>query len=152
MARGINKVILIGNLGNDPECRANQSGTLFANVSLATDESYKDKQTGQMVPKTEWHKVMFAGRLAEIVQQYLKKGSKIYVEGRLQTRKWQNQQGQDQYTTEIRASEMQMLDGKQDGQQGQAPRQQQQRPSHAGNQQAPRQEQGGADFDDDIPF
>lgn len=153
MARGINKVILIGNLGNAPDCRSNQAGTLFANLSVATDESYKDKQTGQMVPRTEWHRVIFAGRLAEIAQQYLHKGSKVYVEGRLQTRKWQNQQGQDQYTTEIRGFEMQMLDGKQDGApQEQRQPAQQQRPTNAGNQrQAPQQEQ--EDFDDDsIPF
>jgi len=133
----------------------NTSGTLFANVSIATDESYKDKATGQIVPRTEWHKVIFAGRLAEIVQNYLKKGSKVYIEGRLQTRKWQNQSGQDQYTTEIRAFEMQMLDSKQEGQQQQAPRQQpaakqspqQQRPQ----QQAAQHEQD--DFEDsDIPF
>lgn len=162
MAKGVNKVLILGNLGNDPDCRVNQAGTLFANVSVATDESYKDKTTGQIVPKTEWHKIIFSGRLAEIVQQYLKKGSKIYVEGKLQTRKWQGQDGQDRYSTEIRAFEMQMLDAKPEGQGGgyqQAPQQnqqpQQQRPTHAGNQQAPQQQptQQQDDFDgSDIPF
>jgi len=140
MAKGVNKVIILGNLGNDPECRANQNGTLFANVSVATDESYKDKQTGQLVPKTEWHKIIFAGRLAEIVQQYLKKGSKVYIEGKLQTRKWQDQSGQDKYSTEIRAFEMQMLDSKQDGQGGGHQQPQQQPQQQAPQQQAPQQQ------------
>jgi len=152
MARGVNKVILIGNLGNDPDVKVTPQ-TTFANLSIATDESYKDKTTGQMVPKTEWHRVVFAGKVAEICQLYLKKGSKIYVEGRLQTRKWQDQSGQDRYTTEIRGNEMQMLDSKggsfdqpQSSQQGgyqQAPAQQapQQQPqqSYGQPQQAPQQ-------------
>lgn len=112
MARGINKVILIGNLGNDPEINMTQAGAAIANISIATDESYKDKNTGQMVPKTEWHKVVAFQRLAEIIKDYLKKGSKVYIEGRLQTRKWTDQNGQDRYSTEIVANELQMLDGK----------------------------------------
>jgi single-strand DNA-binding protein len=121
MARGINKVILIGNLGNDPDVKVTPN-TTFANLSIATDESYKDKTTGQMVPKTEWHRVVFSGKVAEICQLYLKKGSKVFIEGRLQTRKWQDQSGADRYTTEIRGFEMQMLDGK-GGSSDQAPQQ-----------------------------
>ena len=112
MARGINKVILIGNLGQDPEIRYTQNQKQVANLSIATTESWTDRQTGQKQEKTEWHKVVFFDRLAEVVGQYLKKGSKIYIEGKLQTRKWQNQQGVDQYTTEIVGNEMQMLDGR----------------------------------------
>ncbi|OZG70862.1 single-stranded DNA-binding protein [Hahella sp. CCB-MM4] len=115
MARGVNKVILIGNLGADPETRYTPSGSAVSNLNIATDESYKDRQTGQMVPRTEWHRVVMFGKLAEIAQQYLKKGSKVYIEGRLQTRKWQDQSGQDRYTTEIvvdMQGQMQMLDGR----------------------------------------
>ncbi|MFV1872770.1 MAG: single-stranded DNA-binding protein [Oleiphilus sp.] len=112
MARGINKVILIGNLGADPDARMTQQGSAVTNLNIATDESYKDKATGQMVPKTEWHRVVMFNRLAEIAKDYLKKGSKIYIEGRLQTRKWQDQSGQERYTTEIVANELQMLDSK----------------------------------------
>ena len=115
MARGVNKVILIGNLGNDPDIRFTQNQKQVANVSLATSDQWTDRQTGQKQERTEWHKVVFFDRLAEIVGQYLKKGSKVYIEGKLQTRKWQNQQGVDQYTTEIVANEMQMLDGRGDG-------------------------------------
>lgn len=111
MARGVNKVILIGNLGQDPDIRFTQNQKQVANVNIATSEQWTDKQTGQKQEKTEWHRVVFFDRLAEIVGQYLKKGSKVYIEGKLQTRKWQNQQGVDQYTTEIVANEMQMLDG-----------------------------------------
>ncbi|QFT53457.1 single-stranded DNA-binding protein [Microbulbifer sp. THAF38] len=117
MARGINKVILIGNLGNDPETKYMPSGGAVTNVSLATSESWKDKQTGQQQERTEWHRVVFFNRLAEIAGEYLRKGSKVYVEGSLRTRKWQDKSsGQDRYTTEIVASEMQMLDGR--GEQG----------------------------------
>lgn len=115
MARGINKVILIGNLGADPDSRMTQQGSALTNLNIATDESYKDKNTGQMVPKTEWHRVVMFNRLAEIAKDYLKKGSKVYIEGRLQTRKWQDQSGQDRYTTEIVANELQMLDSKPGG-------------------------------------
>lgn len=163
MARGINKVILIGNLGSDPETRYLPSGGAVTNVRLATSESWKDKQTGQAQERTEWHQVVFFNRLAEIAGEYLKKGAKVYVEGSLRTRKWQDQNGQDRYTTEIVASEMQMLDGR--GQGGgmdsggydQTPRQAPQQ-----NRQPPRQNQAPAnsappagnfdDFDDDIPF
>jgi single-strand DNA-binding protein len=109
MARGVNKVILIGNLGNDPEVRYTAGGSAVANVSLATTESWRDKESGEQQEKTEWHRIVFFGRLAEIVAEYLKKGSQIYVEGRLQTRKWQDKEGNDRYTTEIVANEMQML-------------------------------------------
>jgi single-strand DNA-binding protein len=113
--RGINKVILMGNLGNDPETRFMPSGGAVTNVSLATSETWKDKQTGQPQERTEWHRVVFFNRLAEIAGEYLKKGSKVYVEGSLRTRKWQDQSGADRYTTEIVAAEMQMLDSRGDG-------------------------------------
>lgn len=112
MARGINKVILIGNLGADPEVRYMPSGSAVTNVTLATSEGWKDKQTNEQHEKTEWHRVVFFNRLAEIAGEFLKKGSKIYIEGRLQTRKWQDKNGQERYTTEIIANEMQMLDGR----------------------------------------
>lgn len=115
MARGINKVILVGNLGNDPEMRETQAGKAVATLSLATSDSWTDKQTGQRQEKTEWHRVVLFDRLGEVAGQYLRKGSKVYIEGRLQTRKWQNQQGQDQYTTEIIGSDMQMLDSRSEG-------------------------------------
>jgi len=115
MARGINKVILIGNLGADPDTRMTQQGSAVTNLNIATDESYKDKNSGQMVPKTEWHRVVMFNRLAEVAKDYLRKGSKVYIEGKLQTRKWQDQSGQDRYTTEVVANEMQMLDSKQGG-------------------------------------
>ena len=153
MARGINKVILIGNLGQDPETRFMPSGGAVTNVSLATSESWKDKQTGQPQERTEWHRVVFFNRLAEIAGEYLKKGSKVYVEGSLRTRKWQGQDGQDRYTTEIVANEMQMLDsrgGDSGGNYAQPAPQQQQAPPQ---QQAQPQNAGGMDsFDDDIPF
>lgn len=112
MGRGVNKVILIGNCGQDPETRYTAAGSAITNVTIATSESWKDKQTGQKQERTEWHRVVFFNRLAEIAGEYIKKGSKIYVEGKLQTRKWKDQQGQDRYTTEIVASEMQMLDSR----------------------------------------
>ncbi len=112
MARGINKVILIGNLGADPEVRYSAGGTAMANLTLATSSGWKDKQTGEMQERTEWHRVVFFNRLAEIVGEYLRKGSKVYVEGSLRTRKWQDKSGTDRYTTEIVANEMQMLDGR----------------------------------------
>jgi single-strand DNA-binding protein len=141
MSKGINKVILIGNLGQDPETKVMSSGDSVSNLSLATDESYKDKSTGQIVPKTEWHRIVMYRRLAEIAQEYLKKGSKVYIEGKLQTRKWQDQSGADRYTTEVVAFEMQMLDSKGEGQA---------RPQQA--QTAPPQAAPMDDFDDDIPF
>lgn len=161
MARGINKVILIGNLGQDPETRFMPSGGAVTNVSLATSESWKDKQTGQPQERTEWHRVVFFNRLAEIAGEYLKKGSKVYVEGSLRTRKWQGQDGQDRYTTEIIANEMQMLDSRGGDSAGyneyaqsapqhsQQPQRQQQQPQ----QQPAQPPAGGFDsFDDDIPF
>lgn len=112
MAKGINKAILIGNLGGDPEVRYMPSGGAVANITLATSDAWKDKQTGEQHDKTEWHRVVFFNRLAEIAGEFLRKGSKIYVEGRIQTRKWQDKNGQDRYTTEIIANEMQMLDSR----------------------------------------
>ena len=114
-SRGVNKVILVGNLGNDPEHRVMPNGGGVTNISLATSESWKDKQTGQMNERTEWHRIVFFNRLAEIAAEYLRKGSKVYVEGALRTRKWQDQSGQDRYTTEIVANEMQMLDSRGQG-------------------------------------
>ena len=168
MARGVNKVILIGNLGVDPETRYTANGNPVTNLSLATDESYKDRNTGQMVPRTEWHRIVMFNKIAEIAGQYLRKGSKVYIEGRLQTRKWQDQSGQDRYTTEIVVDingQMQMLDSRGGGGEmgGGAP---------AGGGQQTGQSQGGGyapdsggagsgdtgmpepvdDFDDDIPF
>ena len=149
MAKGINKVILVGNLGNDPEVKYTPSGGAVTNFSLATTESWKDKTTGEKVEKTEWHRVVFFNRLAEIAGEYLKKGSQVYIEGSLKTRKWQDQSGQDKYTTEIVGSEMQMLGSKGDSS-GQAP--QQQRPQgNAPQQQAPQQQADNFETDD-IPF
>jgi single-strand DNA-binding protein len=112
MARGINKVILIGHLGADPETRAMPSGMTVANMRLATTESWKDKQSGEQQERTEWHNVALFGRLGEIAAEYLRKGSQVYIEGRLRTRKWQDKEGRDRYTTEIVANEMQMLGGR----------------------------------------
>ncbi|MDW0361014.1 single-stranded DNA-binding protein [Halomonas venusta] len=120
MARGINKVILIGNLGQDPEVRFTQGGTAVANLNIATSDNWIDRNSGQRQERTEWHRVILFKKTAEIAQQYLRKGSKVYIEGRLQTRKWQDQSGQDRYTTEIVANDMQMLDS---GGQQQAPQQ-----------------------------
>ncbi|NIB41790.1 single-stranded DNA-binding protein [Pseudomaricurvus alkylphenolicus] len=114
MARGVNKVILVGNVGQDPEMKYMPSGNAVTNLSVATSESWKDKQTGQQQERTEWHRVVFFNRLGEIAGEYLRKGSKVYIEGSLRTRKWQDQSGQDRYTTEIVASEMQMLDSRAD--------------------------------------
>lgn len=145
-SRGVNKVILLGNCCADPETRYMPSGGAVTNISIATNEKWKDKTTGQPVEKAEFHRIIFFNKLAEIAGEYLKKGSKVYVEGSLRTRKWQNKEGVDQYTTEIVASEMQMLDSRGDSQQNtpsQAPRQQPQ-------QQA---QQPDDDFpDDSIPF
>ena len=116
---GINKVIIVGNLGDDPTVRFMPNGGAVANFTVATSETWKDKQSGEQKEKTEWHRIVMYQRLAEIAGEYLKKGSKVYLEGRLQTRKWQNQQGQDQYTTEIIVNDMQMLDSRNNQQQGQ---------------------------------
>ncbi|RTR01531.1 single-stranded DNA-binding protein [Halomonas nitroreducens] len=118
MARGVNKVILIGNLGQDPEVRFTPSGTAVANLNLATTDTWTDRQSGQRQERTEWHRVVMFNKLAEISQQYLRKGSRVYVEGRLQTRKWQDQNGQDKYSTEIVANDMQMLDSRSGGEMG----------------------------------
>ncbi|PSU46998.1 single-stranded DNA-binding protein [Photobacterium frigidiphilum] len=127
-SRGVNKVILVGNLGNDPEIRYMPSGSAVANITIATSESWRDKATGEQREKTEWHRVALFGKLAEVAGEYLRKGSQVYIEGQLQTRKWQNQQGQDQYTTEVVVQGfngvMQMLGGRQGGGQGQQQQQQ----------------------------
>lgn len=112
MARGINKVILIGNLGADPETRAMPSGATVANLRIATSESWRDKQTGEQQERTEWHRVAFFGRLAEVAGEYLRKGSQVYIEGSLRTRKWQDKQGNDRYSTEIVGNDLQMLGGR----------------------------------------
>lgn len=143
MARGINKVILIGNLGQDPEVRFTPSGTAVANLSLATSDSWMDRQTGQRQERTEWHRVVMFNKLAEIAQQYLKKGSKLYVEGRLQTRKWQDQNGQDKYSTEIVANNMEMLDSRGGSDGGQYQSQPQQGGNYGGGQQP---QQGGGNY------
>ena len=136
---GVNKAIIVGNLGADPDLKYAASGAAVANISVATSEQWKDKNTGNKQEHTEWHRVVFFGKLAEIVGEYLRKGSKVYIEGRIQTRKWQGQDGQYRYTTEIVAKEMQMLDSK-GGNSG-------------GNQQVPQQSAPPADdFDDDIPW
>ncbi|MEX0901071.1 MAG: single-stranded DNA-binding protein [Gammaproteobacteria bacterium] len=156
MARGINKVILIGNLGQDPEVRYMPSGGAVANVRLATSESWKDKGTGEQQEKTEWHNVVFFGRLGEIVGEYLKKGSKVYVEGRLQTRKWQGKDGNDRYTTEIVANDMQMLDGRGGGSGGGSggnwDDESSQAPRGGAGKGGPRKQTVPDDLDDDIPF
>jgi len=153
MARGVNKVILIGNLGQDPEIKATAAGASIANFSVATSESWKDKNTGQQVEKTEWHRVVAFNRLAEIIGQYVKKGSKIYIEGSLRTRKWQDKEGKDHYTTEVVANEMQMLDsrGNAGGMSGGDFSQSQPAQRSAPAQMA--EPAGSFDsFDDDIPF
>jgi single-strand DNA-binding protein len=151
MSRGINKVILIGNLGADPDIRYTQSGDAVANVSLATSETWKDRQSGEARERTEWHRVVFFGKLAELVQQYLRKGSKVYLEGQLRTRKWQAQDGQERYATEVvvgLGGTLQMLDGRPaDGPKGDS--QPVQRPAPAS---PPAREVPPVDFDDDIPF
>jgi len=163
-SRGVNKVILVGNLGNDPETRAFPNGDMVANITLATSETWKDKQTGQPQERTEWHRVVFHRRLAEIAGEYLHKGSKVYIEGSLKTRKWQDKAtGQDRYTTEIVAREMQMLDSRSSGQSGGGQStygqggQSQPEPSTAPSgsnapSSAPTPAGDFNDFDDDIPF
>lgn len=126
---GVNKVILIGNLGNDPEIKHTKSGATVANISIATSEKWKDKTTGQDVEKTEWHRIVFFGKLAEVVEKYLKKGGKVYIEGSLTTSKWQDKSGEDRYSTDVKASDMQMLDAKSDGGQQQQNNYQPQQPA-----------------------
>ncbi len=146
MARGVNKVILVGNLGRDPEVRYSPNGGAVATLSLATSDSWKDKNTGEQVEKTEWHRIVMFRRLAEIAGEYLKKGSKVYIEGKLQTRKWQDQNGRDRYTTEIVANEMQMLDSR-----GGGTANFNSVPGSSADQGEPEPVPMG-DFDDDIPF
>jgi single-strand DNA-binding protein len=152
MARGVNKVILVGNLGQDPEVKYMPSGGAVCNVSLATADSWKDKNSGERQERTEWHRVVFFNRLAEITGEYLRKGSQVYVEGRLQTREWQDKDGQKRYTTEIVANEMQMLGGRggSSGFDDSVPP----RASAAStsSSQARRQDAPAEEFDDDIPF
>ncbi len=146
MARGINKVIIIvGNLGGDPETRYMPSGSAVTNLTVATNESWKDKQTGEQKDRTEWHKVAMFNRLAEVAAEYLRKGSQVYIEGKLRTRKWQDKNGQDRWTTEIIADEMQMLGGRGGGS----------APMGSSSDSAPSSappQPGPDDFDDDIPF
>jgi len=155
MARGVNKVILVGNLGSDPETRSMPSGMTVTNIRIATSESWKDKASGAQQERTEWHSVALFGRLGEIAAEYLRKGSQVFVEGKLRTRKWQDKQGNDRYTTEIVADNMQMLGGRAGGAGGAAER-------GGAASSAPRDEYdqspapapagGKEDFDDDIPF
>lgn len=142
--KGINKVILIGSLGKDPEVKYMPNGNAVANISVATSETWKDKNTGEQQERTEWHRVIFFRRLAEIVGEYLKKGSKIYIEGKLQTRKWQDKEGKDHYTTEIIANEMQMLDSRANPTNKIADSGQREFGEDAGS--------AVPDFDDDLPF
>lgn len=163
-SRGINKVILIGNLGQDPEVRYMPNGGAVANITLATSESWRDKQTGEMKERTEWHRVVIFGKLAEVAAEYLKKGSQVYIEGSLQTRKWQDQSGQDRYTTEVVVNiggVMQMLGGRQSGGessqgswgQPQGGNQQSTPPAQSASKPAaPASNEPPMDFDDDIPF
>jgi single-strand DNA-binding protein len=159
MARGVNKVILVGNLGKDPETRYMPSGSAVTNLTLATSESWKDKQTGEQQDRTEWHKIAMFGRLAEIAAEYLRKGSQIYVEGKLRTRKWQDKEGKDRYTTEIVADEMQMLGSKGGGGASAlagagAAAGASSGAAAGGSGRAAVNDSGGppGDFDDDIPF
>jgi single-strand DNA-binding protein len=164
MAKGINKVILIGNLGADPEVRYMPNGNAVTNITLATSESWRDKGTNEPVEKTEWHRIVFFNKLAEIAGEYLKKGSKVFLEGRLQTRKWQDKNNQDRWTTEIVANEMQMLDskpsnGQNQNQQFQQQSQPQQKPRQPKGEYVVPQAQGNNNanqgqsyVDDDIPF
>ena len=161
MAKGVNKVILIGNLGKDPEVRYMPSGGAVANITVATTDSWKDKQTGEKKESTEWHSVVFFNRLAEIAGEYLKKGSKVYIEGSLKTEKYQDKAtGADRYTTKIIANEMQMLDGKGGGNADYSAAQGSSAAPSGGSQQRSNESKGSSgaqenkfeDFDDDIPF
>lgn len=142
--KGVNKAIILGNVGKDPEVRYMPSGEGVANFTVATSEKWKDKQSGEQQERTEWHRCVAFGKLAEIIGQYVRKGSKVYVEGQIQTRKWQGQDGQDRYTTEIKVRELQMLDSQRDREAGTSPAPQQPPPG--------RTEPPADDFDDDIPF
>jgi len=153
MARGVNKVILVGNLGQDPEIKYMPSGQAVCNITIATTESWKDKTSGEKVEKTEWHRIVFFRRLAEIAGEYLRKGSQVYVEGRLQTRKWQDQSGNDRYTTEIVANEMQMLGSRgSSGNFDTAPPPDTSSSSSSAPNAAPARKADENFVDDDIPF
>jgi single-strand DNA-binding protein len=155
MARGVNKVILIGNLGQDPESRTTPGGITVTNIRIATTESWTDRQSGEKKENTEWHGIVLWNRLGEIAAEYLRKGSQVYIEGRLQTRKWQDKSGNDRYTTEVVASDMQMLGGRGGGGGGAAQETRDSRESgQGGSAPAAASPAGGAgaDFDDDIPF
>ena len=155
MARGINKVILVGNLGQDPETRYMPSGSAVTNFTVATNESWKDKQTGEQKERTEWHRVAMFNRPAEIAAEYLRKGSQVYIEGKLRTRKWQDKDGQDRYTTEIIADEMQMLGGRGGAGEsfgGSPGRQSGGQGGSQGNQGGGMAPPSDGDYDDDIPF
>lgn len=164
-SKGINKVTIVGNLGNDPDVKYTPAGAAITNISVATSESWKDKNSGQQQEKTEWHKVVFFGKLAEIAGEYLRKGSQVYIEGKLTTRKWQDKEGQDRYTTEIVCDSfngvMQMLGSKQEGQQAPQPQQRQPQQYQTSGQPNPRQSQPQKNnsnhqsfdnFDDDVPY
>jgi len=152
MARGINKVIIVGNLGGDPETRYMPSGSAVTNLTVATNESWKDKQTGEQKDRTEWHKVAMFNRLAEVAAEYLRKGSQVYIEGKLRTRKWQDKNGQDRWTTEIIADEMQMLGGRGGSGGGSAPMSSGQDSGQDSGPPSTPPQAGPDDFDDDIPF
>lgn len=158
MSRGVNKAIIIGNLGQDPDTKYTASGTAVTNLSVATSESWKDKQTGQMQDRTEWHKITLYNRLAEVAGEYLRKGSKVYIEGKLQTRKWQDQGGNDRYSTEIIANEMQMLDSAGDNPKPGSAHSNQQNASSASSQGKTAASRSSApppdmdSFDEQIPF
>ena len=155
MARGINKVIIVGNLGGDPETRYMPSGSAVTNLTVATNESWKDTQTGEQKDRTEWHKVAMFNRLAEVAAEYLRKGSQVYIEGKLRTRKWQDKSGQDRWTTEIIADEMQMLGGRGGAGGGGAGGGGGSAPMSSGQDSGPPgapPQTGPDDFDDDIPF
>lgn len=160
-SKGVNKVILVGNLGQDPEIRYQPSGGAVATLSIATSESWRDKQTGENKEQTEWHRVVLFGKLAEVAGEYLRKGSQVYIEGKLRTRKWQDQSGQDKYTTEVVVNVggvMQMLGGKQEAGQQQKPQQNrqpggmQQARSQPQRQSAPANHEPPMDFDEEPPF
>ncbi|WP_241645652.1 single-stranded DNA-binding protein [Rosenbergiella metrosideri] len=153
-SRGVNKVILVGNLGQDPEIRYLPNGGAVTNITLATSESWRDKQSGEQKEITEWHRVVLFGKLAEVAGEYLRKGSQVYIEGQLRTRKWKDQSGQDRYTTEVVVNvggTMQMLGGKQEGQKSNS-NQQQGQPQQPQNSIPPHSNDLPMDFDDDIPF
>lgn len=146
-SRGLNKVMVIGNLGQDPDVRSLPSGAAVTNITVATSEQWKDKDSGEKQERTEWHRIVFFNKLAEIAGEYLKKGAKVYIEGSLRTRKWQDKEGNDRYSTEIVAKDMQMLDGKGGG--GGDAKAQSQAEAYGD---VVREPAGGDDFDDDIPF